>query len=166
MRFIVDGDACPVKDLIHRAALRLQVPMILVSNRPMAFGCESGVTPVIVPQGPDQADQWIVAEATPQDLVITADIPLAAEVVAKGGIALGHRGEIFDASTIGEHKARWTLLNSLRSEGMELGGAKGLYKFRPHAFRQCLGPAREAAQGTLSAASAPLGSLARSVKIS
>lgn len=124
MRLIVDGDACPIKDLIHRAALRLQVPMILVSNRPMAFGSEAGVTPVIVPEGPDQADRWIIEAATSADLVITADIPLAAEVVAKGGVALGHRGEVFDAATIGEHKARWTLMNDLRSTGMELGGPK------------------------------------------
>lgn len=124
MRLIVDGDACPVKDLIHRAALRLGVPMILVSNKPMGFGNEPGVTPVIVPAGPDEADRWIVAEATPEDLVITADIPLAVEVVAKGGIALGHRGEIFDAASIGEFKARWTLMNSLRTEGLELGGPK------------------------------------------
>lgn len=124
MRLIVDGDACPVKDLIQRAALRLQVPMILVSNRPMAFGSEAGVTAVIVPEGPDQADKWIAEEATGADLVITADIPLAAEVVAKGGTALGHRGEVFDAATIGEHKARWALMASLRSEGLELGGPK------------------------------------------
>jgi uncharacterized protein YaiI (UPF0178 family) len=124
MRFIVDGDACPVKDLIHRAALRLDVPMILVSNRAMAFGNEPGVTPVIVPEGPDQADRWICEAATSADLVITADIPLAAEVVAKGGIALGHRGEVFDASSIGEYKARWMLMNSLRAEGLELGGPK------------------------------------------
>lgn len=124
MRLIVDGDACPVKDLILRAASRLQVPMILVSNRPMGFGNEPGVTAVIVPEGPDQADRWIAEAATPQDLVITADIPLAAEVVAKGGLALGHRGEVFDAGTIGEYKARWTLMNSLRTEGLDLGGPK------------------------------------------
>lgn len=124
MRLIVDGDACPVKDLIHRAALRLQLPMILVSNRPMAFGNEPGVTAVIVPEGPDQADRWIVDAATCADLVVTADIPLAAEVVAKGGVALGHRGEVFDAATIGEYKARWTLMNDLRIEGLELGGPK------------------------------------------
>lgn len=124
MRFIIDGDACPVKDLILRAAIRMKVPMLLVSNRPMAFGAEPGVTPVIVPAGPDQADRWIIEAATHQDLVITADIPLAAEVVAKGGLALGHRGEVFDESTIGEFKARWSLMNSLRSEGMAIGGPK------------------------------------------
>ncbi|MNR94716.1 hypothetical protein D3C72_258040 [compost metagenome] len=124
MRFLVDGDACPVKDLILRASIRLGRPMILVSNRPMAFGNEPGVTPVIVPEGPDQADRWIVENVAPTDLVITADIPLAADVVAKGGVALGHRGEIFDASTIGEAKARWSLMNSLREQGLELGGPK------------------------------------------
>lgn len=124
MRLIVDGDACPVKDLILRAAVRLDLPMILVSNRPMGFGDEHGVTAVIVPQGPDQADQWIVEASTPEDLVITADIPLAAAVVAKGAVALGHRGEVFDAASIGEYKARWSLMNDLRSQGMELGGPK------------------------------------------
>ncbi len=124
MRLLVDGDACPVKDLIQRAAARLELPMILVSNRPMAFGNEPGVTPVIVTEGPDQADRWIIDAVAPEDLVITADIPLAAAIVAKGSVALGHRGEIFDASTIGEAKARWTLMNSLREQGLELGGPK------------------------------------------
>ena len=124
MRIIVDGDACPVKDLIQRAATRLSLPMILVSNRPMAFGNEYGVTAIIVPEGPDQADRWIIEAVTPEDLVVTADIPLAAEVVAKGSVALGHRGEVFDASTIGEAKARWTLMNSLREQGLDLGGPK------------------------------------------
>lgn len=124
MRLVVDGDACPVKDLILRAAHRLNVPMILVSNRPMGFGNEPGVTPVIVPEGPDQADRWIVAHVGESDFVITADIPLAADIVAKGAVALGHRGEVFDASTIGEAKARWTLMNSLREQGLDLGGPK------------------------------------------
>lgn len=124
MRLLVDGDACPVKDLILRAAVRLNMPLILVSNRPMAFGAEPGVTPVIVAAGPDEADRWIAAEATAEDLVITADIPLAAAVVAKGAVALGHRGEIFDAATIGEHVSRWSLMASLREEGLDLGGPK------------------------------------------
>lgn len=122
MRLIVDGDACPVKDLVLRAARRLGLPMLLVSNRPMAFGREPGVTEVLVPQGPDQADQWIVAAATPADLVITADIPLAAEVVAKGGLALGHRGELFDEASIGDRLANWALHRQLRDEGLDLGG--------------------------------------------
>lgn len=124
MRLIVDGDACPVKDLVHRAALRLGVPMLLVSNSPMAFGREPGVTAVIVPEGPDQADKWIIEEVTALDLVITADIPLASEVVAKGALALGHRGEIFDEASIGDRMATWALYRSLREEGLEVGGPK------------------------------------------
>lgn len=124
MRLIVDGDACPVKDLILRAAARMDLPMILVSNRPMGFGNEPGVTAVLVPEGPDQADRWIAETVSPEDLVITADIPLAAAVVARGSVALGHRGEVFDADSIGEAKARWTLMNSLREQGLDLGGPK------------------------------------------
>lgn len=124
MRLIVDGDACPVKDLILRAAQRLDLPMLLVSNSPMAFGREPGVTPVIVPEGPDQADHWIVEAATPDDLVITADIPLAARVVERGGIAVGHRGEVFDEASIGERMATWALYKQLREGGMEIGGPK------------------------------------------
>ena len=124
MRFIVDGDACPVKDLVLRAAQRLGVELLLVSNSRMAFGQEHGVTPVIVPAGPDAADDWIAEAATPHDLVITADIPLADRVVAKGGIALGHRGEVFDERTIGDRMATWALHRQLRDSGLELGGPK------------------------------------------
>ena len=124
MRLIVDGDACPVKDLVLRAAQRLGVPLVLVSNRPMAFGHEPGVTPVIVPAGPDEADRWIVAEAGPADLVITADIPLAAAIVDNGGLALGHRGEIFDEASIGDFMATWALYRQLRETGLDVGGPK------------------------------------------
>jgi uncharacterized protein YaiI (UPF0178 family) len=124
MRLIVDGDACPVKDLLLRAAHRLGVPLVLVSNAPMAFGREPGVTAVIVPEGPDMADKWIAEEATPEDLVITADIPLAAAVVAKGVLALGHRGECFDEASIGDRMATWALHKELREGGLELGGPK------------------------------------------
>ena len=124
MRLIVDGDACPVKDLLLRAAHRLGVPLILVSNSPMAFGREEGVTAVIVPEGPDMADKWIADEATPHDLVVTADIPLASAVVAKGVTALGHRGEVFDEASIGDRMATWALLKELREGGLDLGGPK------------------------------------------
>ncbi|MNT09994.1 hypothetical protein D3C72_1448040 [compost metagenome] len=138
MRILVDGDACPVKDLVLRAAIRLDLPLILVSNRPMAFGNEPGVTAVLVPEGPDQADRWISEAVTAQDLVITADIPLAAAIVAKGSLALGHRGEVFDASSIGEAKARWTLMNSLREQGLEIGGPKAFSQKDRAAFANAL----------------------------
>lgn len=122
MRLLVDGDACPVKDLLLRTAQRLDLPLLLVSNKPMGFGREPGVTPVIVQEGPDKADQWIIEEATPEDLVVTADIPLAAAVVAKGVTAIGHRGEVFDEATIGERMATWALHRDLREQGLELSG--------------------------------------------
>lgn len=134
LRFIVDGDACPVKDMILRAANRLKVEMVLVSNNRMAFGQEPGVREVIVAAGADEADRWIAEEATAEDLVITADIPLAAKVVDKGGIALGHRGEVFDGASIGERIATWTLNRELREQGLDLGGPKGFNNTDRQAF--------------------------------
>lgn len=122
MRLIVDGDACPVKDLLQRAALRLGLPMWLVSNRAMAFGQEPGVTPIVVPQGPDEADRWIVEAWEPGDLVITADIPLAARVVDKGGVALDPRGELYTEDNVGERLSYRDLLQELRSAGLAHGG--------------------------------------------
>jgi hypothetical protein len=124
MRLIVDGDACPVKELVLRAAQRLGLPLLLVSNKPMAFGREPGVTAVIVPEGPDEADRWIVAEATPRDLVVTADIPLAAALVEKEVTVVGHRGEAFDQHNIGDLMAGWALHRALRDEGQQVGGPK------------------------------------------
>jgi len=124
MRLIIDGDACPVKDIVQRAAMRLDIPLLLISNSRMGFGKAPGVTPIIVEGGPDKADQWIVENYQTGDLVITADIPLAAQIVTKGGLALGHRGEIFDASTVGERMSLLAFHRSLRDEGMNIGGPK------------------------------------------
>lgn len=124
MRIIVDGDACPVKELILKAARRRGLPLLLVSNKAMAFGSEPGVTEVLVPAGADEADRWIAQEVKPEDLVITADLPLADKVVEAGAFALGHRGERFDAQSIGERMATWTLHRELREQGLELGGPK------------------------------------------
>jgi hypothetical protein len=124
LRLFVDADACPVKDLLLRAAHRLGAELIAVSNKPMAFGQEPGVTPVIVPAGPDAADQWIASQVGPGDLVITADIPLAAAAIERGALALGHRGEIFDEASIGERLATWALLKQLREGGLETGGPR------------------------------------------
>lgn len=138
MRFLVDGDACPVKEVVLRAAQRLKVELLLVSNSRMAFGSEPGVTEVIVPAGADEADRWIAEEATPEDLVITADIPLAAKVVDKGGLALGHRGEVFDGASIGDRIATWTLNRELREQGLDLGGPKGFTPQDRQAFASAL----------------------------
>lgn len=124
MRLIVDGDACPVKELVLRAAHRLRLELLLVSNKPMAFGQEPGVTAVIVPEGPNEADRWIAQEATPADLVITADLPLAAALVEKEVTVVGHRGEVFDQANIADLMAGWALHRALREEGQQVGGPK------------------------------------------
>lgn len=124
MRIIVDGDACPVKELVAKAARRCALPLLFVSNKAMAFGAEPGVTEVLVPAGADEADRWIAQEVKPGDLVITADLPLADKVVEAGALALGHRGERFDAFSIGERMATWTLHRELREQGLDMGGPK------------------------------------------
>lgn len=124
MKLYVDGDACPVKEIVHRATQRVGIPLVLVSNKPLAFGREAGVTAVVVPGSPDAADAWIAEQVLPGDLVITADIPLAAAVIAKGAVAIGHRGELFDAGTIGERMSLLAFHRSLRDSGIDVGGPK------------------------------------------
>ena len=124
MKMYVDGDACPVKEICLRAAQRKELPMILVSNSSMGFAQELGVTSIVVPGKPDAADAWIVEHVEPGDLVITADIPLAAAVIDKGAIVVGHRGEKFDKETIGERMSLLAFHRSMRDSGIEMGGPK------------------------------------------
>lgn len=138
MKLYVDGDACPVKEIVLRAAQRTGLPMILVSNKPIAFGREAGVISKIVPGTPDAADAWIAEQVEAGDLVITADIPLAAAVIAKGARALGHRGEMFDESTIGERMSLLAFHRSLRDSGMEIGGPKAYSDKDRQAFANAL----------------------------
>ena len=138
VKLYVDGDACPVKEIVRRAAQRTGLEMILVSNQPIAFGREAGVTSIVVPGKPDAADAWIADHAGPGDLVITADIPLAAAVIAKGATALGHRGEVFDEATIGERMSLLAFHRSLRDSGMEIGGPKAFADRDRQAFANAL----------------------------
>lgn len=138
MRLIVDGDACPVKEIVLRAAERIGIPLLLVSNKPLGFGRESGVTAIVVPGTPDAADAWIVDHVEPADIVITADIPLAAGVIARGAVAIGHRGEPFDPGTIGERLSLLAFHRSLRDSGMEIGGPKAFTDRDRNAFANAL----------------------------
>ena len=123
-RLIVDGDACPVKEIVLRAAHKRGWPLLLVSNKAIAFGREAGVTPIVVPAGPDEADRWIVENVQPGDLVLTADLELAAGVIAKGRPVLGFRGEVLDAGNIGEALSLLAFHRSLRDTGLNVGGPK------------------------------------------
>ncbi|MBX0327396.1 YaiI/YqxD family protein [Oscillochloris sp. ZM17-4] len=124
MKIWVDADACPraVKELVFRASARLSLPVCLVANRRLALPDSPLITLTQVPQGSDVADGYIVQHVAPGDLVITADIPLAALVVARGAVALDPRGEIHTAETVGERLAVRDLMEELRWAGLETGG--------------------------------------------
>jgi uncharacterized protein YaiI (UPF0178 family) len=124
MRIWIDADACPrvVKEILFRASERLQIPVCLVANKGLAKYHSRLVSSVIVPGGLDEADHYIAEHATPADLVITADIPLAARIVRKGGTALDPRGELFTDENVGERLAVRDLMQGLREEGVVQGG--------------------------------------------
>lgn len=120
----VDADACPsvIKDILFRAAARVQIPVTLVANRWLATPRSPWIRLVQVTGGFDVADREIVARMAAGDLVVTADIPLAALVVEAGGLALNPRGELYTNETVGEHLSRRNFLDELRSSGVDTGG--------------------------------------------
>lgn len=124
MRIWVDADACPnvIKDILFRAAGRAQVTLTLVANQPIRTPPSQFIKALQVPAGFDVADDRIVELVEAGDLVITADIPLAAGVIAKGGHALDPRGEFYTKDNIKERLAMRKLMDELRSSGVDTGG--------------------------------------------
>jgi uncharacterized protein len=124
MQIWVDADACPgeIKELLFRAAKRTETKVTLVANQPMRTPRSEFIDSVLVPAGMNVADRRIVELVERGDLVITADIPLAAEVVANGGQALDPRGELYTDANIGERLAVRNLLDELRGGGQITGG--------------------------------------------
>lgn len=120
----VDADACPleIKQLLFRAAQRTRIQVTLVANQPMRVPLSEFISSIQVPAGMNIADRHIVELVTPGDLVITADIPLAADVVAKGGQALNPRGDFYTADNIGGRLAVRNLMDELRGGGLITGG--------------------------------------------
>jgi uncharacterized protein YaiI (UPF0178 family) len=136
MQIWVDADACPlvIKEILYRAAQRACQQLILVANRPLQVPRSKFIRTVVVPDGLDVADAEIVRQMQPGDLVVTADIPLAAQVVAKGGHALNPRGGLYTEDNIGERLAVRDLLDSLRGSGIETGGPAPLSPANRQAF--------------------------------
>lgn len=124
MKIWVDADACPrvIKEIVFRASERLQVPVCLVANKDLSKAHSRMVTSVLVAEGFDVADDYIAQHAAPDELVITADIPLAARIVARGGVALDPRGELYTEENVGERLSMRDLMQELRMEGVVLGG--------------------------------------------
>ncbi len=130
MKIWVDADACPVviKDILFRAADRTGVHLVLVANQPMRVPSSRFIQFIKVLSGPDVADNEIVKRINPGDLAITADIPLAAKVVEKGGHALNPRGELYSTENIGSCLNMRDFMDTLRSSGIETGGPPVLSK--------------------------------------
>jgi len=122
MHIYVDADACPVKNEIYRVAERYDLPVTLVSASPMKIPGAPKVSLEIVDQGFDAADDWIVAHAGVDDIVVTADIPLAARCLERGAHALGPTGRPFTESNIGDVVATRNLLSELRGAGLDTSG--------------------------------------------
>lgn len=130
MHIWVDGDACPrvIKEILFRAAERVKVHLTLVANRVLHCPRSPYLHSLKVPHGFDEADFRIVELMEQGDLVVTADIPLAAAVVEKGGHAMGHRGEQFTDENIRERLAMRDLMDQLRSTGTDTGGPAAMGK--------------------------------------
>jgi len=124
MKIWVDADACPVviKDILFRAAKRTEVLVTLVANKPMKTPHSEFIKSLKVAPGFDVADNEIVKRVDKGDLVITSDIPLAAEVIEKGGHALNPRGEMYSTSTIKSILNMRDFMDTMRSSGVQTGG--------------------------------------------
>jgi uncharacterized protein len=124
MHIWVDADACPqvIKDLLVRTAERRQIALTLVANQPLRTPPSPSIHTLRVPAGFDGADHAIVQRVQAGDLVVTADLPLAARVVAQGAQALNPRGQLYTHANIHEHLTMRHVLDELRQSGVETGG--------------------------------------------
>lgn len=132
MKIWVDADACPVviKEILYRAADRTGVQLTLVANQALSTPNSSNIKTIQVAHGFDVADDEIVKRLEAGDLVITSDIPLAAEVIEKGGHALSPRGEMHTKENIGARLNMRDFLDTMRSSGVEMSGGPAAFSQR------------------------------------
>jgi uncharacterized protein YaiI (UPF0178 family) len=124
IEIFVDADACPVKDEVYRVAGRHNLQTHVVANSFIRVPREPSIAMVVVPAGPDAADDWIAERAGPAAVVITADIPLASRCVKAGATVLTATGRQFDTDSIGMALATRNLMDHLRGTGEITGGPK------------------------------------------
>ena len=136
MHIWVDADACPnvIKEIVFRAAERLQLNVTLVANKPLRTPPSPLIKSKQVAGGFDEADNYIVEQVQPGDLVITADIPLAADVLEKQGHALNPRGEMYSKENIRQRLTMRDFMETLRSSGEMTGGPPALNQSDRRAF--------------------------------
>ena len=132
----VDADACPapIKEIVFRAAERVRVPTVLVANRPLRVPKSHFIKAVHVAAGFDVADAHILAGVGTGDLVVTADVPLAAQIVAAGAFALNPRGTFYTPDNVKDHLARRDFMDALRSTGEPTRGPPALSRTDLQAF--------------------------------
>jgi len=140
LRIFVDADACPapIRDILFRAADRRGIETIFVANRDVRLPRSPNLRAERVGADFDAADEWIVENVTPEDLVITADVPLAAKVVEVGAIALNPRGTLYTEESVQEHLSRRDLMDELRSTGVVTGGPPAFGPSDVQAFANAL----------------------------
>mgnify|MGYP001557734029 CR=1 FL=1 len=136
MKIWVDADACPVaiKEILFRVANRAQILVTLVANRSIKTPSSKYIKMLTVMSGFDVADNEIVKRVEPGDLVITSDIPLADEVITKGGMALSSRGELFSKDTIKQRLNMRDFMDTMRSSGIQSSGPPPLSNSDKHQF--------------------------------
>jgi uncharacterized protein YaiI (UPF0178 family) len=136
MQIWVDADACPgeIKEILFRAAQRREILVTLVANQSLRTPAAAWIQTVLVPAGMNIADRKIVELSAAGDLVITADIALAFDVVAKGAQALDPRGELYTDANVGERLAMRNLLDQMRGAGQVLGGPSNFTNCNRQAF--------------------------------
>ena len=128
MRIWVDADACPnvIKEILFRAAVRRQIPLVLVANMALQTPPSKYISSIRVGAGLDVADNEIVRKMEAGDLVVTADIPLASAVISQGGHALNPRGEFYSKENIEERLSMRNFMGELRDAGVNTGGPAAL----------------------------------------
>jgi uncharacterized protein YaiI (UPF0178 family) len=127
MKIWVDADACPrpIKEILYRVADRTEIPVTSVTNQGLRIPDSAYINLIQVGQGADVADDEIANKCEAGDLIITADIPLAARVVEKGALALDPRGKVYDKNNIGQILDMRNFMDNLRGSGVETGGPAG-----------------------------------------
>jgi uncharacterized protein YaiI (UPF0178 family) len=126
MTLFIDGDAFPnlLKPIVLRSIERLEIPTFVVANKKIDIGKSKYINYILVSQGADEADNQIVELCKPNDLVITADIPLADRIISKNAYAIDHRGELYTKDNIKQYLAMRNLMESIRESGELTAGPK------------------------------------------
>lgn len=149
MNIWVDADACPnvIKDILFRAAQRTGLPLTLIANHVLKVPPAENIRFIQVPHGFDVADSEIVDRVVQGDIVISADIPLASEVISKGALCLSPRGELLNKGNIAARLSMRDFMETMRSSGEDIGGPKAISQRDRQAFANQLDKLLSAKRG-------------------